>query len=77
MKPTIEQFMFLLTENIQGLDADTITPDTNYKDTDGWNSMNALLIMALLETEFEVSVNVEQMKKCSTVRDLYNIIQFE
>jgi acyl carrier protein len=73
MKPTIEDFIRLLTENIEGLEECNLNPNTNYKDTDGWNSMNALLIMALLETEFDISITVEQMKQCQTVEDLYKL----
>lgn len=74
MKPSLDHFMQLLAENIQGLDSENLTPDTRYKDADGWSSMNALLIMALLEREFGVSVKVEQLRQCQTVRDLHEIL---
>ena len=74
MKPTIEEFMHILTENIDGLEPGSLRPDTNYKDTDVWDSMNALLIMALLETEFNVSLSVQELKNCATVEDLYVLI---
>jgi acyl carrier protein len=74
MKPTLAEFMNLLAENIEGLEFENIKPDTDFKEAEGWDSMHALLIMALLETEFDVTMKVEQMKNCKTVNDLYNII---
>lgn len=74
MKPTLKEFMNLLADNIEGLEFESIQPDTDFKDANGWDSMHALLIMALLETEFNVTMKVEQMKSCRTVNDLYNLI---
>lgn len=74
MKATIEDLMKVLAENIEGIELDKITPETNIKDLDGWNSMNALLIMALMETEFDTSVKVDQLKNCNSIKELYSFI---
>lgn len=74
MKPSINYLMQVLSEHIEGLDLTQMTPETNIKDAEGWNSMNALVVMALLETEFNVSVKVEQLRNCNSIQELYNLI---
>lgn len=74
MKPSIAHLMRVLSENIEGLELDKITPETNIKEAEGWNSMNALVVMALLETEFNVSVKVEQLRNCNSIQELYQLI---
>lgn len=52
-----------------------LTPETNFKELDQWSSMYALIIMALIETEYDVLLSGEDLKKLATVQDLFDLIK--
>ena len=52
----------------------TINLDELLSGSGYWDSMAALTFMALADQELGVSVSGDQLKKCSTVRDLVNLL---
>lgn len=40
-----------------------------------WSSMHALLIMALAESEYEISITGEELRDAKTLQDLYNLFE--
>ena len=40
-----------------------------------WSSMHALLIMALAESEYEISITGEELRNAKTLQDLYNLFE--
>lgn len=47
-----------------------ITRDTNFKDLDGWDSMTAMVLIGLVNEEFSVTLNSDDIEKISTVNSL-------
>ena len=41
---------------------------------DWWSSMHALVIIALIDTEYDVMLEPSQMKSANTVRELFTLI---
>ena len=66
------------TQKIEGILEDetpgSITPDTDFRTVETWSSMYALIIVAMFETDFKVTLTGEQLKNCNTVRDLYKLV---
>ena len=52
----------------------TINKDDILEDTEYWSSMHALLIMALAESEYDVSINGEELRSCKTPQDLFQLL---
>ncbi len=48
--------------------------DDNIKNMDWWSSMHALVIIALIDTEYDVMLEPSQMKSANTVRELFTLI---
>ena len=48
--------------------------DDNIKNMDWWSSMHALVIIALIDTEYDVMLEPSQMKTANTVRELFTLI---
>jgi len=48
--------------------------DQKLVDTDYWSSMHALLIMAMAESEFGVSITGEDLRETGTLGSLYNLL---
>lgn len=71
----IEHLITRLEEEFEELKPGTLKPETNFKDLEEWSSMYALILIALVDTEYEVSVSGEDLSKIATVQDLYELIQ--
>jgi|TARA_B110000495_G_scaffold113471_1_gene98210 acyl carrier protein len=48
--------------------------DDNIKNMDWWSSMHALVIIALIDTEYDVMLEPSQMKSANTVRELFTMV---
>jgi acyl carrier protein len=71
---SIKLLLEKIEEEFSEVEAGSLTPDMNIKDSLNWNSMNALTVMALIAVEFNVKITADQLSKCNTFEDLYNII---
>ena len=72
---TIEEFTSKLELEFDDLTPGTISPDTDYRTIKGWSSMHALIIIAFVDINFDITLNGTELKSTKTIRDLYNIIQ--
>ena len=49
-------------------------PETNFRDLDDWSSMYALIVIALIDTEYDVRIKGEDLSKIETVQELYDLV---
>ncbi|MBR9830585.1 hypothetical protein [Acidiluteibacter ferrifornacis] len=56
---------------------DNVIIDKNelLEDSEYWSSMHALLIMALAESEYNISITGEELRNSKTLQDLYNLFE--
>ena len=52
-----------------------LIPELQLEDTDFWSSMHALLIMALAESEYDVSISGEDLRSSKTLGGLFELIK--
>lgn len=71
---SLEIFTSKVEREIDGIVPGSLKGDTHYRDIPAWSSMHALIIIALAETEYDVTLTGEDMRKCQTVGDIYAII---
>ncbi|MEI6060478.1 MAG: acyl carrier protein [Bacteroidota bacterium] len=71
----IEEFIKNIEAEFEDLEPGTLKPESNFRDAFEWNSINALILIALIKTEYNVSVNAEDIQKSKTVNDLFGIIK--
>lgn len=64
-----------LAKELDGIPAGAIKPTTNYREIPDWSSMHALVLIALAETEYGVTLTGEDLRKCNTVQDIYDVIK--
>lgn len=53
---------------------DVITADTAFKDCERWDSMSAFEISERIYTDFGVKLRGIQIRKCNTIKDLFDLI---
>ena len=71
----INEFIKKLEPEFEELVAGTLKPETSFRELKEWNSMHALIIIALIDTEYGVTLEGEDLNSASTVQDLFTIVQ--
>lgn len=72
---TIDEFTRKLEAEFEDVTPGTLTPETNYREIPEFSSMYALIIIAFIDSEFDVLLTGEELRKANTVRDLYDLIE--
>ena len=70
----ITKFIDALETEFDEVDSGTLKPDTNFRDLDEWSSMHALIIIAIIDTDFNVSISGEDLSNIETVSQLFDIV---
>ena len=68
----IEDFIEKFAEAIELEDASTLSADTEFRNLDEWNSLAYLSVIALLDEEFDVQIEMADFKKLKTVQEVYD-----
>ena len=55
-------------------DASDFTPETNFRDVEGWCSLVALSLISMIDEEYGVSVTGKDIRAAATIQDLYNLV---
>jgi len=71
----INDFIKKIENEIEEITPGALKPDTNYRDIAGWSSMHALIIIALIDTEYNVTITGGDIRNSQTVTDLFTIIK--
>lgn len=71
----IEEFIKHIEAEFEDLKPGTLKPESNFRDAFEWNSINALILIALIKTEYNVSINAEDIQKSKTVNDIFEIVK--
>lgn len=71
----MEQFLENFYELLEETDRDVITQDTVFKNLDEWNSMTALMLIAMFDEQYDVKINGDSINNANTLEDLYKLTQ--
>ena len=70
-----EDFIAQLENEYDDLAPGTLKPESVFREVFEWNSSTALIRIALVKTEYDVTINAEDIASSKTVADLLRIIQ--
>jgi len=70
----IKKFIKKIENEFDDLPKESLGPDSSFRDIKDWSSMHALIIIALIDSEYEVLLNGEDLKLAVTIQDLYDIV---
>ncbi|MCU7618692.1 acyl carrier protein [Chryseobacterium sp. PBS4-4] len=71
----MEQFLENFYELLEETDRAAITPDTEFKNLDEWNSMTALMLIAMFDEQYEAKLNGDSINNANTLSDLFQLTQ--
>jgi len=70
----IEEFIKLLETEFEEEYPEGVTPETRFRELPDWGSMQALIVTALVETEFDVTLTATDLTKLQTIQDLHELV---
>jgi acyl carrier protein len=71
---SIEEFLTKIKEQLEDVDTTALGTDNDFKELEWWSSMNALIIIAFINTEYGTKFTAAELKTCSTIRQLYDFV---
>lgn len=70
----IEEFIKNVEAEFDDLEPGKLKPESIFRESFEWNSINALILIAMVKTEYDVTINADDLVKSKTVQDIYNIV---
>ena len=71
----ISEFIKKIEFEIDEIEAGTLKPDTKYREMEDWSSMLGLIFIALIDTEYGITINGEELINAITIQDLYDVVK--
>lgn len=74
MSIQIQELISKIENEFEDIELGSISPETSFRELKDWNSMHALILIALVDTEYGVTLNGSDMRSINTVTDLHQLI---
>jgi len=68
------EFIKKFAEQFDETDVETFKPNTKFKALADWTSMTALLIIAMINDEYDVIIKGDDIRNSETIEDLFNVV---
>ncbi len=70
----IKEFISNFAEQFDDLDAEKLTPQTEFMALDDWNSLVALSVIAMIDEEYDVTLKGNDIREAKTLEGLFNTV---
>jgi acyl carrier protein len=70
----IDQFVRHFESAIEGLEPNSLNPDTKYHTLPQWDSLALLCLLAMIDCEYNVQIPGMELKNCDTLRDIFDLV---
>lgn len=70
----IKDFVENFADQFDDTDASEILASTEFHELEEWDSLIALAVLNMTEKKYGKKITFDEMKKCVTVEDLFNVI---
>lgn len=71
----IKEFNENFADQFDDTDASELTAETKFKELDEWSSLVALSVIAMVDEEYNVAINGDDIRNSETIQDLFNIVE--
>jgi acyl carrier protein len=70
----VEQFVRHFENAVEGIEPESLTPQTQYHRIPQWDSLALLCLLAMIDCEYEVQIPGMELKQCDTLEDVYKLV---
>jgi len=71
----LKVFIKNLANQFDDADLDKIKGETNFRDIEGYSSLIALSIIAMVDEEYNVRLKGDDIRNSKTIEDLFNVVK--
>ena len=71
----IENLIAKLEEEFDDVEEGVLRPDFNMRAIEGWGSMHVLVVIALIDSEYDVLLSGSDLTNAETILDLFKVVQ--
>jgi acyl carrier protein len=71
----IQDFIQKVEHEFDQISPGSLKPESNIRDHFEWDSINALVFIALVNVEYDVEINADDLQQSATVSDLFQLIE--
>ena len=71
----IKEFIEHFAEQFDETDISEFKPETVFHDLEEYTSLIALSLILMIDEEYSVTIDGNEMKSCVTIEDLFNLVQ--
>ena len=68
----MDNFIKLIEDEFDDLKPGVLNPDSQFREVFEWNSINALILIAMVKTEYDVTITADDLIQSKTVNDIYS-----
>jgi acyl carrier protein len=69
----IKDFIEKFAEAIEVDEVEALASETEFRELDEWSSLSVMMLVAMMDEEFEKQVGDKEIKTCYTIQDLYDL----
>jgi acyl carrier protein len=71
----ISEFIKHIEAEFDELKPGVLAADSKFREVFEWNSINALILIAMVKTEYNVTLTADDLIKSKTVNDIYTLVE--
>jgi len=70
----LTDFVQSIEKEFEDVKPGTVSGETEFRKLEGWSSMMALIIIAKIDSDYNVTVTAEELAECATINDLFDLV---
>ena len=71
----LKEFIVNFAEQFDDIENVELTPETRFRDIEGYTSLVALMIITMVDEEYNVTISGDDMRSVNTIGELYNLVE--
>ena len=71
----LKEFIANFLDQFDNEPQEELTEQTRFHELDGWSSLVALSVMAMVDEEYDVQLKADEMRSAETLGDLFRIVK--
>jgi len=70
----VQDFIKKIEEEFEDIKKGVLEPESKIREHFEWDSVNALVFIAMVNVEYDVVISAEDLQNSETVQDIFNLI---
>ena len=71
----MEEFLINFKDLFEDDEAQNLIPETKFRELDSWDSIMGLSVIGMIDDEYGLEFNADDMRKCQTIKDIFELVE--